>query len=433
LSCRKKGQVIVNYNHQAYRFFLIRRGIQSFLFGLAFTVQAIYFILNAHLDPLELVLVGTVLEVSCFLFEVPTGIVADVYSRRLSVLIGMALWGLGFLVEGAFPVFWVILVSQVIMALGYTFNSGALEAWIAGEVGEENLGRTFLRASQVGRISALAAIIAAMGLGSLNPVIPVLMAGVGFVGLTVYSVFAMPETGFTGKPKEEREGWRDMVTTFKDGGRVIRASAVLIIFMVLTLFAGASSEGMDRLWEAHFLQNFTFPGLANLQPIVWFGLMNIGLLILGTLSTYILEKRVDTNNRHVVARVLSAFYVLEIACVVWFGLAGDFAMALLAFWGMNLFRGIAAPLFSTWLAQSIEPRVRATVLSMVGQSDAIGQMTVGPVIGWIGTARSIRAALVFSAVLLAPVVPLVALARNRVLATPPEPAIVPEASVAAVD
>jgi DHA3 family tetracycline resistance protein-like MFS transporter len=415
---------------------MVRQGVEAFLFSLAWTVQAIYFILNAHLDPLQLVLVGTVLEVCCFLFEIPTGIVADVYSRRLSVLIGFALWGAGFLIEGAFPFFWTILVSQVIMALGFTFNSGALEAWIAGEVGEENLGHTLLRASQVGRISALAAMIAAivLGLGSINPAVLILVPGVGFLGLAVYGKFAMPETGFTGKPKEEREGWRDMAATFKDGTRVVRASPVLLIFMALTLFAGASTEGMDRLWEAHFLQNFAFPGGASLQPIVWFGLMNIGLLFLGVIGTRILEKRVDTNNRNVVARVLMAFTVLEIASLLWFALAGDFAMALLAFWGMNLFRGIAGPLFRTWLTQSIEPRVRSTVLSMVGQSDAIGQMAVGPVIGWIGTAGSIRAALMFSAVLLAPVMPLVAMARNRVVSEPPEPTpLLPDVPVAVGD
>ncbi|MDQ5826503.1 MAG: MFS transporter [Chloroflexota bacterium] len=423
----------LNSNNRAYRFFLVRQGIEAFLFTLAFTVQAVYFILNARLDPFQLVLVGTVLEVSCFLFEVPTGIVADTYSRRLSVLIGFSLWGVGFLIEGAFPFFWVIVVSQVIMALGYTFNSGALEAWIAGEVGEENLGPAFLRASQVGRICALGAIVAAMGLGSLNPAIPILVAGVGFVCLAIYGVIAMPETGFTRRPKEEREGWRDMVTTFKDGSKVIRTSPVLVIFMLLTLFAGASTEGMDRLWEAHFLQNFAFPGGGYLQPVVWFGLMNVGLLLLGMLSTFIIQKRVDTNNHNVVARVLIAFCVLQIAFLVWFALAGEFVMAVLAFWGMSLFRGIAGPLFRAWLAQSIEPRVRATVLSMVGQSDAIGQMTVGPVIGWIGTVRSIRAALVFSAVLLAPVVPLVAMARNRTVATPPEQDVVLEGPVAAVD
>ena len=40
--------------------------------------------------PLQLVLVGTTLELACFLFEIPTGIVADLYSRRLSVVIGVA-------------------------------------------------------------------------------------------------------------------------------------------------------------------------------------------------------------------------------------------------------------------------------------------------------------------------------------------------------
>jgi DHA3 family tetracycline resistance protein-like MFS transporter len=52
-----------------------------------------------------LVLVGTVLEPSVFIFEIPTGIVADVYSRRLSIIIGQVLIGLGFMVEGLFPVF----------------------------------------------------------------------------------------------------------------------------------------------------------------------------------------------------------------------------------------------------------------------------------------------------------------------------------------
>ena len=48
------------------------------------------------LDAFQLVLVGTVQETSCFLFEMPTGVVADLYSRRRSVLIGMFLYGLGF-------------------------------------------------------------------------------------------------------------------------------------------------------------------------------------------------------------------------------------------------------------------------------------------------------------------------------------------------
>lgn len=400
-------------NSQAYKVFLVNQVVGSFLFNLVWTVQAVYYIVNAHLDPLQLVLVGTALEAVIFIFEVPTGVVADTYSRRLSVLIGIFLWGVGLLIEGSFPTFGAILVAQVIAALGWTFNSGALEAWVAGEVGEENLGPTFLKASQGGRIAHFLAIIASVGLASLQLNIPALLGGVGFIALGAYMVYAMKETGFKPIPKEEREGWRDMKRTFVTGARVVRASPLLLIFMVLPFFTGASSEGMDRLSEAHFLKNFAFPELGNLQPVVWFGIIEIGLLVLGFISTQVIIKRVDTNNHALVGRVLVIFSALQVAGIVAFALAGSFAFALIAYWGMRLFRGIAGPLYGTWLTQSIDPRVRATVLSMTSQSDAIGQVAGGPVIGWIGVASSIRAALVTSAVLLLPALPLVARAGQH--------------------
>jgi hypothetical protein len=72
--------------------------------------------------------VGTTLEGCIFLFEVPTGVVADVYSRRLSIIIGFFLIGAGFIVEGSFPVFGAVLLSQVFWGIGYTFTSGATES-----------------------------------------------------------------------------------------------------------------------------------------------------------------------------------------------------------------------------------------------------------------------------------------------------------------
>jgi MFS transporter, DHA3 family, tetracycline resistance protein len=114
-------------------------------------VTSLYEATVAGLTPVQLILVGTALEVSAFVFEVPTGIVADVYSRRLSIIIGYVLMGLGFLVEGFFPAFLPILLAQVIWGLGYTFTSGATQAWISDEVGEETANKLFLRGTQVGR------------------------------------------------------------------------------------------------------------------------------------------------------------------------------------------------------------------------------------------------------------------------------------------
>ena len=87
----------------AYTVFLLMEGATSLFFALIFTVNMVYQVTVVHLNPLQLVLVGTLLETVVFIFEVPTGIVADVYSRRLSIIIGLLLIGLGFTMEVCSP------------------------------------------------------------------------------------------------------------------------------------------------------------------------------------------------------------------------------------------------------------------------------------------------------------------------------------------
>ncbi|GAB4580117.1 MAG: hypothetical protein Fur0022_28560 [Anaerolineales bacterium] len=119
-------------------------------FTIIFTINMIYQVEMAHLTPLQLVLVGTALEVSAFIFEIPTGVVADVISRRLSVIIGIFITSVAFIIQ-AIPEFWPILFGSALWGLGYTFTSGAHQAWITDEVGAENVGPVFIRAGQFGR------------------------------------------------------------------------------------------------------------------------------------------------------------------------------------------------------------------------------------------------------------------------------------------
>jgi hypothetical protein len=64
---------------------------QAMLMTMIFSATGIYRIQTAGLNPFELVLVGTALEASYFLLEVPTGVMADTYSRCLSVVAGVLL------------------------------------------------------------------------------------------------------------------------------------------------------------------------------------------------------------------------------------------------------------------------------------------------------------------------------------------------------
>jgi MFS transporter, DHA3 family, tetracycline resistance protein len=147
----------------------------SAFFAMMFVTMSLYEATVAGLTPLQLVLVGTTLEISAFVFEVPTGIVADVYSRRLSIIIGYLLMGLGFLVEGLLPPFSPILLAQVIWGLGYTFTSGATQAWITDEIGEEPANKLFLRATQVGLFASLIGMGAAALVGAQNVALPILV------------------------------------------------------------------------------------------------------------------------------------------------------------------------------------------------------------------------------------------------------------------
>src|SRR5574338_185292 len=153
----------------------------SMFFSMMFVVTSLYEATVAGLTPVQLILVGTALEVSAFVFEVPTGIVADVYSRRLSIVIGYVLMGLGFLVEGFFPAFLPILLAQVIWGLGYTFTSGATQAWITDEVGEESASKLFLRGTQVGLFASLIGMGAATLVGANNVALPIQVGALGVV------------------------------------------------------------------------------------------------------------------------------------------------------------------------------------------------------------------------------------------------------------
>ena len=160
----------------------------SAFFSMMFVVTSLYEATVAGLTPVQLILVGTTLEISAFLFEVPTGIVADVYSRRLSIIIGYVLMGLGFFVEGFFPAFLPILLAQVIWGLGYTFTSGATQAWITDEVGEEAANKLFLRGTQVGLFASL------LGMGASPAALAAFITTLTMVGI----VSSPMETGYFG-------------------------------------------------------------------------------------------------------------------------------------------------------------------------------------------------------------------------------------------
>src|SRR4026207_515037 len=101
-----------------------------------FTSYSIFVVLTLGFTPFQLVLLGTILEGTYLLCEVPTGVVADTVSRRLSGGLGLVGSGLAFLVLGLAHSFLVAALTQVMWGFFASFQSGADVAWLTDELGE---------------------------------------------------------------------------------------------------------------------------------------------------------------------------------------------------------------------------------------------------------------------------------------------------------
>lgn len=378
-------------------------GLTGFFYSTVWTLATIYCVKVAGLNPLQLVLIGTVLEAFVFLFEIPTGIVADLYSRKLSIIIGFTLIGLGFIIQGSLPYFATILLAQALWGIGYTFTSGADAAWIADEIGEAEVAAVYLRGSQASQLGALLGIGVSVILANIALGLPIIFGGAAFVALALLLIVVMPETGFKPTPRKDRSSWRAMGDTFKAGVQAVRLKPALLILLLIGLFYGLSSEGIDRLWQVHVL-NLQLPAVPDLPVTTWFGLISAVTTILSISVTQLLTKKADLRNVSNVGVLLVGINVALILSIGAFALAGQFAVAIACYLSLCLFRRINGPLRRAWVNRSIpSSQVRATVLSMAGQLDALGQMAGGPIIGLIATRISVSVAILAAALILAPI------------------------------
>ncbi|MWJ32169.1 MFS transporter [Saccharibacillus sp. WB 17] len=400
--------------------------VTSLASSLIFTTYSIYYITQLGLTPLQLVLIGTALELTVLLFEGITGVVADTYSRKRSIVIGMFILGAAFLFEGSIvwildwssilPAFGWLLMSQMLYGFGWTFVSGANTAWLVDETGEAAAGAVMLRGQRFALAASLIGILCSVLLSQLSPNLPFLVGGVLYLLLGLLLSRLMRETGFV-RPQRAAAArsnpLRDMAGTWTAGAKVVRRSPLLLGLVAVTLLSGAASEGYDRLWPTLLLSGGG-TGLPDVgwPPAVWFGAIAASITLLSLAGVRLAERRVDMRSRRAVSAALLLTMALRVAAVIALALASSFGWAFAALLLAGTASAVFSPLYAAWLNSQLESRTRATVLSMVSQADALGQTAGGPFVGWIGSRFSIRAALLASGVLLLPVLGLFARMRS---------------------
>lgn len=373
-------------------------GATGFGHGLLWTVYLLWQERVGMLTPQQMVLMGTVAEITILLCEVPTGVVADTVSRRLSFALGYLIIGVGFLMQAAFPVLGVIVVGAALWGLGETFISGAREAWVADEIrvsgGPVSAAEAFARGNTFRLCGAVLGAWAAAAFGFFGGLSAAIWAGsIAFMIVGVLCLVLLPERGFHRASDTERSNWTHMKETLRGGIRLAKTRFGIRAVMLTTFFVGLASEGFDRLWSPH-MNKLGFPDV--MPDVVWLAVLaSVPSLLAALAGAWIVRSGIPND----MGRTLKALFWIHcgvMVAVLGFAFSGSFLMAAGFLVLGRVLRRVDTPLITAWVNESAEPSVRATVLSFQGQAHAAGEIGGGPIAAAVAAASGVRAALAFS-------------------------------------
>jgi len=381
---------------------------QSFLsqlfFWSVFTVNLLYQVQIVGMNALQLVLAGTVLELTVFICEIPTGLIADYKGRKFSIVLGYLLIGIGFLIEGSFPIFTAILIAQVIWGIGYTCISGALQAWITDEIGLDKVDKVFINGTKYENSGTLFGILLAIVIGYLSLQASIIIGAIGFFLLSLYLWKSMTETIVREqKEKESLSFINDMKSMLVSVFSSYKGNRLLRYVILIALIVGIYSEGFDRLWISH-ITNSIEGALSEKNMIFLVGGLQFVTSILIIIVFQFLNRMSEKIDFKSLYKILRLSYLFLIVALIFFAFTTNLIGLMFFFLIIQVIRYIASTFETIWFNQLItDSSKRATFFSFKGQMDAIGQIGGGPVSGFISQFTSIKIGLAMSAILLTPV------------------------------
>lgn len=357
---------------------------------------SVWWIVILDLSPLQLVAMGAVLEVSVLISETPTGVVADLVSRRRSILISQVLMGVAYIWAVASFNYWLILPAQALFGIGWTFRSGADTAWVTDELkgmgrGEDDeIEKLLVRKHRFGILVALVSLSATMLVGTLTSVRTVaVILGVITIAMGGYLRLVMREEHFT--PGREQE--RGFVDTLRGGLKVVVTRPRLRVLVGVIVVLDMGSEAFDRLGHKFFLDN----GGWEDDSLIGLGVLFLVLAVAGLAVNALAARALETGSG--VARLASI--LLLVAAI---GATITMSTTMLVFIGVGLMlqdstREALWPVLEGWANRDAPSEVRATVHSLMGQVTAMGELVGGMALGALAQATSVRLVLAIAAVL----------------------------------
>ena len=358
------------------------------------TVLAVRVVTDLQLDPLELTLLGTALELSILIAEVPTGVVADLVSRRLSIIVSFVVIGPAIVVSGVVESFWLLAATQAAWGIGYTFQSGADVAWITDELDDPaTVDQLLITRAKLRMVATIIGVVAATGLAVVtHPFDRDRRLGGRAHGLGPRARRHHARAGV--HPRRRRIGRR--VHQGVAAGRAAHTPHPVLRTLAIAVFLGGiAAEAIDRLGVARLVE-------VGIPEDVDEVVLVAALTLVQALAAIVLVRRVERRAEHTtVPQALGALFLATAVAIAVVAGVSVLGVVLVAMVGKEAFMLGTEPLITTIANSHEESVARATVLSFIGQANAAGEITGGIALGALASATSLSTAFVVSAALFA--------------------------------
>ncbi len=374
------------------------------------------FLLDAGLSFLEVFIANAAFSAGMVVFEIPTGVIADTLGRRISFLLSVSVLGITTLmyvglaqIEAGVVAFALVSVG---MGLGFTFYSGAMEAWLVDALAATGYGglldRVFARGQQITGAAMLVGTVGGGLLGQIDLALPYLARSALLAAVFVVAYLVMHDIGFT--PRR--------VTVAALPGEVARNARAGVEFgwgqpsLRLLMLAGLFQGGF-LMWGFYASQPYLLELLAS--DAIWIaGLVAAGIALATIVGNQVVRIASQYCGRRTTLLLVAG--TVEAGAAAAMGLTGSFWIALPALLLLMGSMGVTSPVRSAYLHQVVPTEQRATVVSfdsMVSNAGGVGgQLGLGA----LGEARSVGTAFVAGGLLTGVALPL--LARLRRLGGP---------------
>jgi MFS family permease len=370
------------------------------------------FLLDAGLSNFEAFAANAFFTVGMVLFEIPTGVIADTWGRRVSYLLGTVTLALTtllyFVMWQTHAPFALWAIVSALLGLGFTFFSGAVEAWLVDALHyakyEGELESVFGKGQIVGGIAMLGGSVAGGVIAQVtNLGVPYMLRAAVLVLLFIGAFVVMKDLGFT--PDKGTKPLKSMKAVFDASLKHGLGNPPVRWVMLAAPFTASVGFYVFYALQPYLLQLYgdeTAYSIAGLAAAIVAGAQIVGGLLAGRIRK--LFKR--RTSAYLAATVVSILVILGLGFTANFGIA----IGLMAAWAL-LFAA-STPIRQAYLNGLIPSKQRATVLSFDSLIGNAGGIVVQPALGRIADISSYGQSFVLGGIIQLIAVPLLIKSRS---------------------